>query len=167
MKMKYLLLILAIFTYGFVIAQSVNTDEVKFKNKPIIKMELNGKKTWVLLDTGSSISILDDNAAEEFGFYAFLMNESEFQVPGLGSENNQLLHARKVDLRFGKTRLRNQFFAFDLSNVTESIASRTGKKVTAIIGTNMMSKYGFVIDLGNNTVTMRNAKKKEQYIASH
>lgn len=45
-------------------------------------------------------------------------------------------------------------YAFDLTNVAESIEARTGKRITAIIGTTLMQSYGFVIDMGNNSVVM-------------
>lgn len=153
--MKIFLLVLIGFSYNFAIAQHSIVHEVSYVNKPIVEMTLNGKKVWVLLDTGSAITIFNIEAKEKHGFQTFLIDDDKFKVPGFGSEGNQLLQVRKVKLKFGEVRLRQQFFAFDLSNIVSSISSRTGKEIVAIIGTNMMSTYGFVIDMGQNTVSMR------------
>jgi len=53
-------------------------------------------------------------------------------------------------------------YAFDLTNVAESIETRTGKRITAIIGTSLMQSYGFVIDIGNNSVVMYNQKNNQR-----
>ena len=158
---------LIIFAFNFVMGQSVNDHQVQYKNKPIVEMTLNGKKTWVLLDTGSSISILNanENAQDEYEYIAFEDRNGALTVPGFGSQNNELLYARRVDLRFGETKLKRQFYAFDFSTVVESIKSRTGKEITAIIGTEIMKSYGFVIDMGNSTVYM-SSKKNREIVAS-
>ncbi|MCB0505876.1 MAG: hypothetical protein KDC58_10295, partial [Cyclobacteriaceae bacterium] len=58
------------------------------------------------------------------------------------------------------TQLRCPMYAFDISNIAESIQARTGKRITAIIGTHLMRTYGFVIDMGNDTVVMYSKIKK-------
>lgn len=159
MKTKMTLLILAGFMYNFGYAQKFNVEEANYKHKPIIEMTINNQKTWVLLDTGTDITIININSKDKFGFTSYINNESRYQVPGFGSEKNQLHQVRNCDLKFGDTHLKRMVYAFDISNITNSIKIRTGKNVTAIIGYNMMSKYGFVIDMENNTVVMKGRKK--------
>lgn len=151
---RTLFLIVALFIGSCTFAQNEIIHEVEYRGKPIIKMKLNEKDVWVLLDTGSAISILNSEEKEAYGFTTYTSRDQEFTVPGFGSKGNQLLHVNKAYLHFGETRLRRPFFAFDLSTVANSIEARTGKRIVAIIGTNMMSAYGFVIDMGNNTVAM-------------
>lgn len=168
MKTRIVLLALIVFTLNVAIGQGVNDHQVQYKNKPIIEMTLNGKKTWVLLDTGSSISVLNLKVKEEYNYVAYTNEDRELVVPGFGSEDNTLLYTRKVDLRFGETRLRQRFYAFDFSSVVESIKGRTGKEITAIIGIDTMKSYGFVIDMGNRTVYMNKNtnKRNDNAIAS-
>ena len=167
MKTRMTLLILVGLLSNIGYAQVMNVQQASYKQKPIIEMTLNNKKIWVLLDTGTDISILDVNTKDEFGFATFINTDTRYKVPGFGSENNQLHQVTKADLRFGNTHLKRKVYAFDISNITKSIKARTGKKISAIIGTNMMSSYGFIIDMGTNTVTMKTKdKNKNNYIAA-
>lgn len=143
-----------------VYGQTLAVQQASYKHKPIVEMTINGKKTWVLLDTGSDITILDINTKKAFGFTSY--KKEGFKVPGFGSENNQLHRANNVNLMFGDTRLRCPFYAFDISNIVASIKARTGKRITAIIGTHLMRTYGFVIDMGNDTVVMYSKIKKSK-----
>lgn len=152
-----LILALSLIGFNFAHAQPYLVQEVSYKHKPVVEMTINNKKTWVLLDTGSEITILDIKSKKEFGFGTFV--KKGYKVPGFGSTGNQLHRATNVDLRFGGVQLRAPMFAFDLSNIAESIEERTGKRITAIIGTGMMQTYGFVIDIGNNRVVMYNKVK--------
>jgi hypothetical protein len=155
MRNRITLLIAVSFIYNFGFAQQIEEKKATFKQKPIVEMTLNDKKVWVLLDTGTEINILNINEKSEFGFKTFLNNDTRYNVPGFGSENNQLHQVGKADLRFGSTRLNRGFYAYDISNITDSIKRRTGKNVTAILGSKTMRDYGFVIDMGDNTVTMK------------
>ena len=159
MKTRMTLLILAGFFYNFSYGQSIYKQEVHYKQKPIIEITINNKKTWALLDTGADISILNIDSKEKYGFSTYLTTSSRYKVPGFGSENNQLHHVRNSELRFGDTLLKRKVYAFDISNIADSIKERTGKTVTAIIGTNMMAAYGFVIDMGTKTITVKNIEK--------
>lgn len=152
-----MVLITALFgkaTYG----QSLVVEQASYKHKPIVEMTINNKKTWVLLDTGSDITILNINSKKAYGFTTF--EKEGFKVPGFGSINNQLHRASNVELMFGNTQLRSPIYAFDITNIVRSIEARTGKRITAIIGTHLMRTYGFVIDMGNNNVVMYSKIKK-------
>ena len=142
-------------------AQEIDTLTVNYKGKPVVEMTLNGKTTWVLLDTGSDISILNLKAQNDFGFQAYESLHNQRLVSGFGSNQNKLLEVTHAKLYFGKVQLKSPFYAYDISNIAKSIHARTGKTVSAIIGTTMMQSYGFVIDLGNNKVSMTYKMKKK------
>lgn len=166
MKTRMTLLILAGFMYNFGYAQKINVEEANYKHKPIIEMTINNQKTWVLLDTGSDITIVNIDSKDKYGFTTYVNDESRYQVPGFGSEKNQLHQVRNCDLKFGDTHLKRKVYAFDISNITNSIKVRTGKNVTAIIGSDMMRDYGFVIDLGNKSVEMKSKVKTNNSLAA-
>jgi len=167
MKTRITLLILAAFISNFGYAQKVtNVQKVQYKHKPIVEMTLNNKKVWVLLDTGTDISILNIGSKNKYGFTTFVSASSKYKVPGFGSVNNQLHQVRNCELKFGNTLLKRKVYAFDISNITDSIKKRTGKTVTAIIGTNMMAAYGFVIDMGTKTVVMKSKEKNNNSLVA-
>lgn len=162
MKIKLTLLIIAWLAVNISNAQSTLVREAHYKNNPIVEMTLNDKKVWVLMDTGASISILNLKSTDEFGYKTMLNTNSQRTAPGFGSENNILYRVSDAKLTFGETQLKKQFYAFDITNIVNSINARTGKKITAIIGTNIMKPYGFVIDIGNETVVMNYVQKKKK-----
>lgn len=142
-------------------AQNYETVEARYRGKPIIEMTLNDKKTWVLLDTGSEYTVLDSGAKDKYEFFVSLSSENRINVSGLGSTNNRLNEASHARLKFEHVVLKGPTYAFDLSTVAKSIQLRTGKRISAIIGTHMMRSYGFVIDMGNNTATIHIKSKKK------
>lgn len=133
--------------------QQVDTLSIKYYGKPIIQMNLNGKKAWVLLDTGSEISVLNTKSKDKYKFNIYEDYESP-TVAGFGSTHNYLYHVMNAKLYFGNVELKSTFYAYNFCNIVNSIRARTGKTITAIIGTKVMQSYGFIIDLGNNRVSM-------------
>ena len=164
MKTRMTLLIIAglFFNLANAKAQEIQMKASHYQSKPIVKMTLNGKKIWALLDTGTASTIIDLNAKEDYGFRTFINSDSEYVVAGVGPNNYHQLHqVRNADLLYGETQLKRKVYAFNLENVVSSIQERTGKKITAIIGSEMMAAYGFVIDLGNRTVVLQSKKDKK------
>ncbi len=160
-KLRIALLVISSFAPSIVHSQDINILEAHYKGKPIIEMSINNKKTWVLLDTGSDFTILNTESKDSYGFSTYLSDESKFKIQGLGTKLNQMYRVRNVVLKFGEKRLLGSMLAYDITNVAKSIHSRTGKMITAIIGTNMMKSYGFIIDMGSGTVMMQYKGKKK------
>lgn len=148
-------------SHTFATAQNDDRVEARYKGKPIIRMMLNGEKTWVLLDTGSDVTVLDTRMEDKYGFHVLTSSDASLKVPGFGSTGNQLSPASHVNIEFGGVRLRGPVFAFDLTSVARSIHQRTGKRISAIIGTRMMSAYGFVIDMRNGKASIPVKSKKK------
>ncbi|MEP3390530.1 MAG: aspartyl protease family protein [Reichenbachiella sp.] len=162
--MKSLILIIA--TIGSVIgtiqAQNYETVEAKYRGKPIIQMTLNDKKTWVLLDTGSEYTVLDTGAKKKYGFFVSASSANTLNISGLSSTNNRLHETSRASLQFGHVQLKGPTYAFDLSTVATSIQRRTGKRITAIIGTHMMRNHGFILDMSTGTASIKVKPKKKR-----
>ncbi|MEO9854181.1 MAG: retropepsin-like aspartic protease [Reichenbachiella sp.] len=161
MKSKIVTFMIVGLIHNFTQAQELDVVEAKYRGKPIIQMMLNGQKTWVLLDTGSDFTVLDTKVKDKYEFHILSSNDASLKVPGFGSTGNQLAPASHVKLEFGEVRLRGPVFAFDLSAVAKSIQRRTGKRIAGIIGTRMMSTYGFVIDMRSGTASIEVKRKKK------
>ena len=164
MKTRMTLLILAglFFNLATAKAQEIPIKASHYQSKPIVKMTLNGKKIWALLDTGTESTIIDLNAKEDYGFRTFIHDDPKYLVAGVGENNYHQLHqVRNADLLYGETQLKRKVYAYNLENIVRSIHKRTGRKVTAIIGSDMMCAYGFVIDLGEKTVVIQSKKGKK------
>ena len=166
MKTRMTLLIIAglFFNFASAKAQEIQIKASHYQSKPIVKMTLNGKKIWALLDTGTESTIIDLNAKEDYGFKTYIIDDPKYLVAGVGANNYLQLHqVRNAYLQYGETQLKRKVYAYNLENVISSIHERTGKKVTAIIGSEMMCAYGFVIDLGEKTVVLQSKKDKKNF----
>ncbi len=160
-RMTLLILVGFFFNLAMVQAQYQPKETDHYRSKPIVKMTLNGKQIWALLDTGTDVTLLDINAKEDYGFKTYVRPDAKFVIPGVGANNYYQLHqVRSAKLEYSDTHLNRKVYAYNLSNVVTSIRERTGKKVSAIIGSDMMCAYGFVIDLGNKTVALQQKTKK-------
>ena len=156
-QMTLLILVGLLFNFGGAQAQDHHMQASHYQSKPIVKMTLNGKKIWALLDTGTEMTILDVNVSDQYDFKTYINTNSKYVVPGVGANNFYQMHqVRNVELKYGDTKLDRKVYAYNLANVVGSIRERTGKKITAIIGSDMMSAYGFVINLGDKTVVLQN-----------
>ena len=171
MKTRMTLLIIAglFFNLATAQAQDIQLKATRYQAKPIVKMTLNGKKVWALLDTGTGNTIIDLNAKENYGFTTFLNDDPKYLVAGVGANAyHQLYQVKNADLQYDETQLKRKVYAYNLENIVSSIYERTGKKISIIIGSEMMSAYGFVIDLGEKTVVLqpKNGKKKLTEVTS-
>lgn len=151
---KIVALIIALVTINTCFAQELISTESKFIGKPIVEMTLNGKKIWALLDTGSEYTILNIATKNRFKYDSYKLDRAKYKIQGLGTELNHMYTIRKAEISFHEVKLEGNILAYDISNIVSSIKTRTGKTITAIIGTKMMRHHGFVIDMGTDKVVM-------------
>lgn len=141
-------------------AQEIVHIEDRFDRKPIVKMKLNGKNIWVLLDTGSSINLLDLSSMKKYKFKTYEQASDARNVIGLGSDEMQLLEVGDVDLVYKGVTLKGKFLTYDISNLITSFHAESGIAISGIIGSELMGKYGFVIDMKSNKASLSYKRKK-------
>ena len=125
---------------------------VNLRSKPIVKGVLNGKMAYFLLDTGSDLTILDAGSARKYGFKTIQSKGKVLMIEGLGGSHRDFRRATGLKLFMDESLIYTHFFAFDLSNIVNSLNANTGMKIVGIIGSDVMRKYGFKIDYGNKLV---------------
>jgi|GEM_PF-1431099 len=160
--MKILLTLTTVLITNLCLIQAQNTVRKvdSFVDKPIVKMTLNGKNIWMLLDTGSSINLLNVSAASKYGFKTYRVHNMPNNVIGFASEELELDYAGNVDLRYKGIQLNSNFLAHDISNIASSFRRESGIVISGIIGSQLMRKYGFVIDMSNRTVKVQYKERK-------
>ena len=166
MKNKIKLIATLLMMYSTIQAQDKETIAVKYYGKPIVKIVLNGVNTWMLLDTGSDLTIIDSSTKDRYNFQSYASDDSRLSVPGFGSKNNQLESTSNTAIEFGHQELEGTVYAFDLSTISQSIHRRTGKRIAGIIGTSMMRKHGFILDMGNSTASITVKRKRNKRVRS-
>lgn len=132
---------------------------VKIKNlrsKPIVQVELNGKKAYFLLDTGSDLTVMHEDRAD---FYNFNIKEMviPLKVAGVNGSTGGMNRASNIELKLGELSILTPYFSYDLSSVIKYIQSKTLLRISGIIGSDVMVKYGFVIDYGEELVYIERA----------
>ena len=145
--MKKLICILLLIS-SFASAQ--NDFLLESYDRPILDAAVNGQTVYMLVDTGSSLNVLDIEALDKLGVEKrFKMN----RVVTLGAEHD-MWHIRKAEISV-KARRVTQFIASDIRVIRESILQTTGIKIAGILGTPAIKELGMVIDLRRGIVTLK------------
>ena len=131
-------------------ASSQNDFLLESYERPILEAAVNGQTVYMLIDTGSSLNILDIELLDKLGVEKrFRMN----CVVTLGAEHD-MWHIRKAEILV-KGRRVTQFIASDIKAIRESILQATGIKIAGILGTPAIKELGMVIDLRRGIVTLK------------
>jgi hypothetical protein len=130
-----------------------NPAEVKILNSydiPIIEGKLNGKKAYFLADSGASSIMLDESAAQEYGFKINLL-PSSYSMQGIGG-SIKLDFANNAEIKLGKLTIDHYVYCQDLSGVVSSLQKGLGYKIVGIIGSDVFRDHHAVINYENNTI---------------
>lgn len=144
--MKLFISILILAMVGPSVAGQEIISMIKVKNQPIIIGELNGRKAYFLVDTGSSVSILNSKDAKRFKFGYRKINLKDYRLSGINWQHREVLIAYNVDFYLSGKKIPCSYMVFDISNIVESIKLNTGIKINGIIGSDLMKKHHFLID---------------------
>ncbi len=128
--------------------------------KPIIEVTLNGKSAYFLVDTGSDITILHARDSKKYGFDTVKNNSHNHSVVGLSGRITTLYSTRNVKLKVGSSRVMNRYLALDISSLVQMIHKRSSIRISGIIGSDLMKRYGFVIDYANKQIGILTVKKE-------
>ena len=134
---------------------------INLKSKPIVKGLLNGKVAYFLLDTGSDLTILNTRSAKEYGYKTIPGRSKVMMIEGLGGSHRDFRRATGLKLFMDESLIYTHFFAFDLTNIINSLHNNTNMKIVGIIGSDIMKKYGFKIDYGNKLVSFTSVEYKK------
>ena len=119
------------------------------RTRPLIEVFVNGKKTAMLVDTGSSMNIICSKKLDRYGIDSKNVNRSVNTISG---KTNVFLIS-KTDI-FVKNRQLFNFYSVDILASCESIEAETGIEVVGILGTPAIKELGMVIDLSRGIVTI-------------
>ena len=113
---------------------------------------LNGIECSFLIDSGSELSILDESQASVFNFNIVPGDEDKSTNTDWSGRPVNLSYASGATAKLGNINLKNCFRAADLDNLLATVSRRTGKNVVGIIGADVLSRYGLVIDYKNSSI---------------
>jgi hypothetical protein len=151
MKLSILLpILLALMMAAQILPAQDNFAIEHLRNKPIVKGKLNGRTAYFLLDTGSDLSVLHDGAAGRYDFGIKRMVNPQ-RVTGIG-KGGSMDRAGRAELLLGSLPVSTAWFTCDLQGIIRSIYHKTQVRIVGIIGSDVMLKYGFIIDYAQEKV---------------
>lgn len=145
--MKKLIILLLI------VCTNVNAQNdflLKSYDRPIIEATVNGNDCYLLIDTGSSLNIVDFSQLDDLGIRRRFKMGDAVSIAG-GTILWQIFQVPVIV----KSRNVTQFIASDLTAVRESILQSTGIKISGILGTPAIKQLGMIIDLSRGIVTIK------------
>lgn len=109
---------------------------------PIITFRNNGKKVNFMLDTGSSISILESEIAKELdkefsGDLSTILSISNERLPGEGYE---------ITFTYRDYTFTDVFYVADIGKAFEKVKEKKGIHIHGLLGTDFFKKYNYVLD---------------------
>ena len=125
---------------------------IRMKDYPIVVGSLNGKKAFFLVDSGANITILNINDVKRYKIkYSKSISKVKI-ISGLTANQREILVATNTSLYLGNRKIEACFKLLDLSNLKDSIGASNGVWINGIIGSDLMKKYKFTIDYGNQEI---------------
>lgn len=136
-------------------AKLEDSNSVTFKTIkkiPVVEGKINGKRALFIVDTGASVSILNESLSKRFGF-KYLSAPSTQRVLGLGGQASMKI-AFNCDVEFGNIRLNGvRFHSKPLGEVLSAIRENEEIEIAGIIGGNIIQQYGITINYRNSTIS--------------
>lgn len=117
--------------------------------RPIVRVTINGKDTAMLIDTGASINVIDQDVLKSFG----IKKRSVMGTINGAGGTVEMWHLNNCDVKIEGIPV-YQFVSGDFSNVIASIKEETGIKISGILGTPAIKSAELILNLSDNTVTI-------------
>lgn len=124
-----------------------------------VNLKVNGKKCRFLIDTGASKSVVDKSYYDKH-LSKKKLKKIQQETTGLHSTvaETHIGVIKEIDL--GKTKIKNYpVAAIDLSHVNNTYKKLRQPKIQGILGSDLMYKYGMVIDYGKETILLFSKKE--------
>jgi hypothetical protein len=154
-----LLTLLFFFQLG---AQQVEHVRIKsLRNKPIIQAEINGKKGYFLVDTGSDISIINSSQLKRYKLEAHPVYGNSNKAVGMSGQTICPKKVRNINVVFAEDFNHRNFLTLNIDGVVKSIEAKTSYRIDGIIGADVLLKYHCIIDYNQRLITMVSAVSRK------
>ncbi len=122
----------------------------------MVEVEINHKKANMIIDTGASRTVFDENLIGQFiNVDENKFEENEHLSTGLGTNSMRSKVFELNSLKFGKLELKNyQAVVMDLKTINDSYRMLDLPTIHAVLGGDLLKKYKAVIFYKNKTVKL-------------
>ena len=137
----------------FIGINAFSQQEIKLESidRPIIKIKINNIEANMLIDTGSTLNVINIGDVKKYG----IRKRTKFEGQLYSASSNVAAwhidhsYAYICDYRI------HQFVSFDISAAKGSILNDTRIEITGILGTQAIKELGMIIDLKRGIVTIK------------
>jgi hypothetical protein len=157
MKNTILYIIILLLLIGCNSKQSQNQKEfstslIDSKNTPIVKFKNNKSELKFIIDTGSEISIIDDDYYLNHLQYFNYVSNTECDINTLsGTVSSGVIIATTVL----DDNLLSQFYITDIDNIKKEVFINTGKNIDGILGCDFLYRNKSIIDFKHKVLSNR------------
>ena len=117
-------------------------------NLCIVEGEINGKKTYFLVDTGAGLTTFDTNQSKYFGFSSV---ETDQEIGSFSNERSKIQEAvgiRSIKIN-GLEVTGGINYATNMYNLVNHVQQCSNKTISGIIGVPIIKRFNLVIDVPN------------------
>ena len=133
------------------LSYSQDTIVIVSEQRLIIPISINGSKEFALVDTGSTLNIINSDELKRLklnkGFLIGDLNSRYSKESLYSLKNCKSVIGSIVYMQFGTS---------DISSAVNAIYDETGIEVVGILGTPAIRRLGMIIDLKRGIVTIKN-----------
>ncbi|MFK7954423.1 MAG: aspartyl protease family protein [Ekhidna sp.] len=160
--MKALLTLPLLFISLITISQDVEHIRMVAIDKPIVKVDINGKKAFFLVDTGADISVINSGSIEKYDLEESKIYSNSARAISFNGNTSSVMRVKNAQLTLAENFDHQDFFSMDLSRLIEVIKAKTTIRITGILGADLLLKYHCIIDYNQRQITMVNGRSKRR-----
>ncbi|MEO9869422.1 retropepsin-like aspartic protease [Ekhidna sp.] len=161
--MKVMITSLLLILSFSILGQEVGYVKMQSYKKPIVKAEINGKKGYFLIDTGSDISIINYAHLKKYKLEASKVYGDHKRAMSFNGEKTAAMRVRNVEVVLGDRFDHKLFYSLNLTEVIRSIEAKTNIKINGIIGTDLLAKYNCMIDYSQRRIILVDSRSKHKF----
>jgi hypothetical protein len=127
----------------------------------MVEVLVNGQTARMLVDTGASRSVFDQERISRFFDGNMELEVNEKKSTGLGTRDMESQGLYLEELRIGELKIRNYpAVVLDMSHVNLSYHELELPPIDGVLGSDILMKYGAVINYGKGSMRINLRKKK-------
>lgn len=146
---KFLVLLVVILNVCLVETANSQVFKSLSNERLLVEVLINGKKSCALIDTGSSVSIINSKESKKFGFKK--RNKYVAKIHTINGDYMDIYYTKNLDVRFLNQQV-FQIITMDISDIKNSIYNETGIEISLILGLESIKKLGLIFNFNNDNI---------------
>lgn len=125
-------------------------DFIALDKVPVVEGRLNGRTAFFIIDSGASLSVLDENQKDNYEFSSYDGNIEAAGYSGVAV----FKEVKNAQITIGGVDFTTDFKSQDMSKIVQLIEQEDKVTVTGIIGSDIMKSNKFIIDYSTNSISL-------------